>query len=136
MAARGTGREEVPPLTDVPVDAILARLEALWPDVSNLPPQRPIVLARAVADRRRPVVGAVHTRAVSPSPALRLRDVVAGYPTDTVTRAEHDVRGLDWAGAHLIAVWCRADAVVDAEPPPLTDAQVDAVLHRLQDQVQ
>ena len=70
------------------------------------------------------------------NPAHRLRAAVAGYPTDTVTRAVQDVLGLDWAGAHLIAVWCRADAVVvDAEPPPLTDQQVDGVLHRLQDRL-
>jgi len=29
---------EAPPLSEAQVDATLARLEALWPDVSNLPP--------------------------------------------------------------------------------------------------
>ena len=64
------------------------------------------------------------------SPADRLRQGVIGYPIETVAAALTDVLHLELVGARLVALWA-LEGPDDEGAPPLTDAQVDAILARL-----
>jgi len=63
-------------------------------------------------------------------PAERLRAAVAGYPLEVLSDAIADALHIELVGARLVAVWA-LEGPADAEAPPLTAVQVEAILARL-----
>jgi len=55
---------------------------------------------------------------------------VSGYPVETVAQAIADVLQMGLAGARLVPCWAlEAPEIIEA--PPLSEAQVEAILARL-----